>query len=131
MAEEKLSSLKEKFKKVEPSGEEAVLFERATVTKLMFDRDRKIVEVRCDFPVYFDKNILYSAEEDIAQTYGLNLVRILPHYPREVFSIDQMPGILREAGRFGAVTNGFFSEMKSEIIGDTVTIRIPFEDNGV
>ncbi len=131
MSEEKLATLSEKFKKVDPSGEEAVLFECSHVTKLMFDRDRKIVEVRCELPHYFSKDILYTAEEDILNTYGLNLVRILPHYPKESFSADHLPGIFREAGRLGAVTNGFFTEMNSELNKDTLTVRIPFDENGV
>ena len=131
MSEEKTVSLKDKFKKVVPTGETAVLFDVSTVTKLMFDRDRKIVEVRCDLPRYFSKNVLYSAEEEIAETYGLNLVRILPHYPKEVFSPEQMSGIFREAARFGAVTDGFFSEMDAEVDEDTVIVRIPFDDSGV
>ncbi|MBO4355491.1 MAG: hypothetical protein J5850_01390, partial [Clostridia bacterium] len=131
MAEEKSVSLSEKFKKVIPSGEKAVLFERSVISKLMFDRLHKIVEVRCELPRYFSKDVLYSAEEEIAETYGLSLVRILPHYPREVFSAEQLPGIFREAGRFGAVTEGFFSEMEPKIEGDTVIVRIPFDDGGV
>ncbi|MBR3416864.1 MAG: PolC-type DNA polymerase III [Clostridia bacterium] len=131
MAEEKSVSLREKFKKVIPSGEKAVLFERSIISKLMFDSVHKIVEIRCELPRYFSKDVLYSAEEEIAETYGLNLVRILPHYPREVFSAEQLPGLFREAGRFGAVTEGFFSEMDSHIDGNTVIVRIPFDDGGV
>ena len=131
MAEEKLSSLRDKFKKVKTSGEEADLFDLSFITKLRFDRERKIVEVRCELPRYFDKDVLYSAEDDISEIYGLNLVRILPHYPQNAFSVEPMAGILREAGRFGAVTNGFFSELNTELNGDTVTVRIPFEDSGM
>ncbi|MBR7032618.1 MAG: PolC-type DNA polymerase III [Clostridia bacterium] len=131
MAEDNVSTLKEKFKRVVPSEEESLLFDSSHVTKLMFDRDRKIVEVRCDLPRYFSKDVIYSSEDKIKNTYGLNLVRILPHYTPDVFSVDQMPGIFREAGRFGAVTNGFFSEMSSVLTGNTLTVYIPFDDNGV
>ena len=127
---EKQSTLSEKFKKCEPTGESAVLFKQAKINKLMFDRDKKIVEVRCEFPRVFSKNVIYSAEDEIRNAYGLNLVRILPHYPADAFSVEQMPDVFREAGRFGAVTNGFFYNLDAELIGDTVIVRIPFDDSG-
>ena len=131
MADGNKSSMRERFKRYLPVGEESAFFDDAAITKLLFDREKKIVEVRCDLPRIFSKKLIYSIEKNIAAEYGLSLVRILPHYPSELFSEKYMPEVFREAGRFGAVSDGFFYDLNAELSDGSVTVKIPFEDGGL
>ena len=128
---EGIITLLDKFNKYVPDAEERRLLEQGRISRLRADKDRRIVEVRCDFDEVFSKELLYRVEEKLATVYSLSLVRILPHYPSDLFSADYTADVLREAGRMGALTVGFFCDMKTRFDGETLNVEIPFSDGGL
>ena len=105
MAERKLGDV---FKRFIPLGIHKEIFEQAADVKVRLDRENRIAEVRCALPKLYRKKDLYELEGEIARTYELAQMRILPRYPEELFSAEYMSEILTEAARVGVVINGFF-----------------------
>ena len=95
------------------------------------DKERRMLEIGADFPELIPKNRLYHAENEIAKAYELFGVRILPHYPAELFGEPYIPEILEEAQRIGIVARGFFHAYKAYLEGSTLIIEMPFVDNSL
>ena len=81
---------------------------------MRLDRENRIAEVRCTLPKLYRKKDLYELEGEIARTYELAQMRILPRYPEDLFTTDYMSEILTEAARVGVVINGFFNRYELE-----------------
>ncbi len=124
-------SLYDVFKKYTPVGSHKELFDCAEVTKILADREKKIVEIRLSLDRLFRKSDLYSLEKEIEKTYELSTVRLLPHYPSELFDVSYLSEVLREADRIGTVVNGFFYDMVPTLNGSDLDISIPFNDGGI
>ncbi|MBQ2468818.1 MAG: hypothetical protein II503_03945, partial [Clostridia bacterium] len=124
-------SLYDVFKRYVPAGSHKDLFDCAEVTKTLADREKKIVEVRLSLDRLFRKSDLYSLEKEIEKTYELKTVRLLPHYPAELFDVSYLSEVLREADRLGAVVNGFFYDMVPTLRDGVLDISIPFNDGGM
>ncbi len=133
MSENKTRNLYDLFKKVIPDltvvGDE--IFRDATDVKLKINREQRIAEVSCTLPKLYKKSDIYALEELIKNAYELSYVRILTHYPSELFSRDYMSEVFAEAARIGVVFRGFFESYDIEISGETVTISIPFLKGGI
>ena len=97
------------------------------------NRENRILEIRLEFPKLVKKEVLYSVEKGIREAYNLNVVKILPHYPQELFSYDYIPEILKETEQVGIVARGFFADYdyKFDVLNNTIEISIPFNDGGI
>lgn len=122
----------EKFNKYTPgkSSHKEILSGVSRYT-VKADVERRMIEagIWLDRPV--DKDTLYAIEKDIADAYGLSMVRLLPHYPPESYTPDYVHQIIREAHRIGYVTNGFFGNYNFSEDGGVITVEIGFSAGGV
>ncbi len=126
------------FKRFSPDGAKRALLERAVCTKKDFrikrteDGERILrVEVDLRFSRHEDPELLYEISDECAALYELESFRIIPHFPPEIFDISYFHEIVTEATLCGAVTSGFFSRAEFKDDGETVTVLIPFRENGV
>jgi len=133
MAENKNRTLSDVFKKAVPelTGVGREIFDTATDLTLRIDRERRIAETGCRLPRLYKKSQLYALENQIREIYELSQMRLLPHYPAELFTTEYMSEVLIEAARVGVVVSGFFDKYELEQNGDTITIRIPFTQGGI
>ncbi len=121
----------ELLSKYVPSDEYREILLSAVNIHSRADKERRILEIRADFPSLIKKDRLYDIENQIKEAYKLNCVKILPSYPDELFSYDYIPEILTEAEQVGIVAKGFFSEYDYSLNGENLEIRIPFSMDGV
>lgn len=124
-------TLKELLSKYIPSDEHAAILSSATVTKSRIDKDKRILEVYADFPYIVEKETLYEIEAQAAEAYHLNHFKIFPHYDASLFSERYIPQLLMETERVGVVARGFFSSYHYTLDEHTLTVRIPFAEQGV
>ncbi len=130
MTERTLSDI---FKKVAPTltGKHKEIFDKATDVKVKIDREKRIAEVSVSLPCIFKKHDIYTLEGVIKEKYELRSIMILTHYPAELFSIDYMSEIFKEAARVGIVINGFFDKYEIEQDGNKLNVMIPFSHGGI
>lgn len=95
------------------------------------DKEQRMLEISVCFSELVKKEDLYRIENAIAMAYELNLCRILPKYPAELFSQNYLHEVIREAHRIGYVTNGFFRDYTIHPRGDGYEIQIGFTQGGV
>ncbi len=95
------------------------------------DKEKRFLEIKCRFPRLVDKEMLYEAEQKMAEVYRMNSVRILPSYPSECFEEGYISQVLLETERIGLVAKGFFSRYEVACEGNRITITIPFGEGGV
>ena len=98
------------------------------------DKEKGFYEFRVELEKVFPKKVIYSVERKIVEAYsdrGIKYVRILPHYPSELFSPDYLPEVIEEAKRIGIVTNGFFDHYETTFGDSEVEIFLPFGDGGI
>ena len=119
------------FEKYTPSARERAWLDTATAVSLRADRTLRMAEVRADFPALIDKRELYATESGIAAAYQLSSVRILPHYPGELFDKSYMPAVLLETERVGTVSKGFFGYADVRVGDGRIEIGIPFGMGGI
>lgn len=133
MSENSSRTLSEIFKKVAPAlmGASREIFDTARDVHLKISREERIAEVSFALPKLYSKRTIYALENIIKEEYELNIVRLLPHYPAELFSVDYMSDVLAEAGRVGVVANGFFDKFDAEMSGETIFVSIPFSSGGI
>ncbi len=98
---------------------------------LRADKPQRMIEVSAPFPRVIPLRTLYRIEEEIRVAYDLNLVRICPCYPAELFGVDRIPDLLTETNRRGIVANGFFNHCDYRLSGNVLTVEIPFTEGGV
>ncbi len=119
------------FERYHPNENTARILEKAANIKLQADKVNRIIQVSADFPVLIAKEDIYRIEIEIAKAYELNWVKLLPHYPAELFGTDYIPELLKETECVGIVAKGFFSKYRYQLEGNTLTVEIPFNENGV
>ena len=119
------------FSKYSQSADERSILDMAENVRTKIDRDKRIVEINCEFPQIIPKKDLYQIEESIRAAYELNYVRIIPRYPGELFTKSYMREVMYELQRVGAVSRGFFNEYDCRISGDHIEIEISFNNGGV
>ncbi len=119
------------FSKYSQSADERSILDMAENVRTKIDRDKRIVEINCDFPQIIPKKDLYQIEESIRAAYELNFVRLIPRYPGELFTKSYMREVMYELQRVGAVSRGFFNEYECRISGDHIEIEISFNNGGV
>ena len=106
-------------------GAEAVL-RSARDIKVRADKERRFLEIHITLDALAEKELLYGVEREMAAVYRLNCVRILPHYSSALFGVGYIPQILLEAERTGIVARGFFSRYETTLLGNDLTITLPF-----
>ncbi|MDY4436005.1 MAG: PolC-type DNA polymerase III [Candidatus Flemingibacterium sp.] len=119
------------FSKYSQSADERSILDMAENVRTKIDRDKRIVEINCEFPQIIPKKDLYQIEESIRAAYELNYVRLIPRYPGELFTKSYMREVMYELQRVGAVSRGFFNEYNCRISGDHIEIEISFNNGGV
>ena len=127
----------EVFKRYNPIGARRALLEegRELSVRLMQNEahPEKIdrVEVDLRFDRRQDYEMLYAIEDEMCALYEARSFRIFPKYPPELFSTAAMPEILAEAERIGAVTHGFFLMPRFSLVGEDLTVTLPFSTAGI
>ena len=119
------------FSKYTPTDAEHAIFDTASDVVPRVDKERRVVEVTASFPEIIKKHTLYQIEENIRQAYDLAVVRILPRYPRELWSPTYIPEVMLELNRVGAVSRGFFNEYDFSLDGDKLSIKVSFNNGGI
>ncbi len=114
-----------------PNATARAILEMAQNPVVRADKGNRALQLEVDFPRLVKKDELYRMEAEIAETYQLNYVKFLPHYPPELFSADYVPELLKETERVGVVARGFFSTYRHVLEGNTLRIEIPFIREGV
>jgi DNA polymerase-3 subunit alpha (Gram-positive type) len=90
-----------------------------------------MIQTTVEFPRLVSKDDLYRIESDIKSAYDLNFVKIIPKYPAELFDSDYIPELMKETENVGIVAKGFFSKYRYNLEENTLTVEIPFDNNGV
>ena len=119
------------FERYKANEKSASILNKAQNIKLQADTENRIIQVSADFPMLIPKEDLYYIENEIAKTYQLSWVKIMPHYPSELFDASYVPELLRETENVGIVAKGFFSKYRFQLENNTLTVEIPFTENGV
>ena len=107
------------------------ILNKASNIKLQANTENRIIQISVDFPMLVNKDDLYYIENEIAKAYSLSLVKIMPHYPADFFTDRYIPELIKETERVGIVAKGFFSKYRYNLEGDTLTVEIPFSEDGV
>ena len=121
----------EKFKKYSPNAEYLAILETAFCVKVRVDKERKIIEALVSFTDIVEKSVLYDIEREICEAYEINEVRILPKYPKELFSEEYVSQVIIELQRIGAVSRGFFDNCKTLVQDNKITVEIPFSNGAI
>ena len=124
-------TLAEYLYKYTPSPQYVSILASGEVANIRADKELRMLEVGAVFPAIVEKKDLYAIEQEISAAYTLNSVRILPHYPSELFTKSYMKSVLLETERVGTVSKGFFNYAEIEINGSDITIEIPFGMGGI
>ena len=121
------------FNRYTPSDRSAeiLLSADAEGIRLRADKEQRLIEVEAPFPRVIPRRTLYEIEEEIRLAYELNVVRILPRYPSELFGMDRIPDLLMETNRRGVVARGFFDHCSYDLSEGHLHIEIPFTEGGV
>ena len=119
------------FSKYSQSDKSRSILDTIISATSRIDREHRLVEVSAEFPKIVPKVDLYKIEDEIREAYELNVVRILPKYPKELFNEKYIPEVMRELPRVGAVSRGFFNEYDYSINGNRIEIKISFTNGGV
>ncbi len=120
------------FNRYLPSDRQRQMLDRGESIKVRFTKEPPLrFEVDITFKEHEDFTLLRSVEDEVGSLYGAASFRIFPHYPAASFSTDYMDEILAEALRSGAITQGFFDEASYRTEGDTITVELPYTQNGV
>ncbi len=119
------------FEKYKPSDIYIDILEKAENIKIQADKINRMLNASVDFPMLVNKDELYEIESGIAKAYQLNLVKIMPHYPTELFNESYIPELMKETESVGIVARGFFSKYRYKLDDSTLTIEIPFSKDGV
>ncbi len=125
-------TLAEYLYKYTPTAERyAEILAAGEVASVRADRENRMLEIGADFKTVYEKSDLYALEAEIAAAYNLTSVRILPHYPSNLFTKAYMSAVLLETERVGTVSKGFFNYADISVNGDSIIIEIPFGMGGI
>ncbi len=119
------------FEKYKPGERYFEILEKAQNIGIQADKANRMIQASVSFDFLVAKEDLYDIESGIAKAYQLNFVKIMPHYPAELFDESYVPELLRETENVGIVARGFFTKYRYNLDGRTLTIEIPFTEDGV
>ncbi|MBQ9778770.1 MAG: PHP domain-containing protein, partial [Clostridia bacterium] len=124
-------TLLEIFSKYTPSERDREWLLTASDIRLRAEKERRMIEISAAFPSLIKKETIYAVEAEIGKAYELNLVRILPRYPGDLFDEEYIPELLEETQRVGVVARGFFHMYNARLEGDLLTIEMPYADRSL
>ncbi len=119
------------FERYKPNDRFARILEGAQNIKIQADKVNRMLNASVDFSTLVAKDDLYEIEAGIAKAYELNLMKIMPHYPRELFDESYVSELMKETEKVGIVARGFFSKYRYKFDDMTLTVEIPFSKDGV
>ncbi len=119
------------FARYKQTASERELLDLATDIVHRVDIEHRMVEADVSFPRIIPKDSLYEIEEKIREAYDLNVVRLLPHYNKELWDLSYVPEVMRELNRVGAVSRGFFNEYDFSAKENKLTIEVSTTNGGV
>ena len=119
------------FDKYKADEKSEAILNKASNIKIQADKENRILQASVDFPELISKDDLYRIENEICKAYELNWMKLMPHYPADLFDSDYVPELLRETESVGIVARGFFDKYRFKLEDRTLTIEIPFSENGV
>ena len=99
--------------------------------RIQADKENRMMNIFADFSRLVPKEDLYEIENGIMKAYQLNFVKIMPHYPKEIFDENYIPELMKETEKVGIVARGFFSKYRYKLEDNTLTVEIPFPKGGV
>ena len=119
------------FEKYKPNERFEKILDGAQNIKIQADKVNRMLNASVDFSTLVAKDDLYEIEAGIAKAYELNLMKIMPHYPRELFDESYISELMKETEKIGIVARGFFSKYRYKFDDMTLTVEIPFSKDGV
>ncbi|MBP5210102.1 MAG: PolC-type DNA polymerase III [Clostridia bacterium] len=119
------------FKKYEPTPEDLLVLREARDVAVSWQRDPLRVLVDAFFPSPVPHRRLSEIEEACRAFYDAQSFHIRPHFPPETVSTGRMPDVAEAAVGQGAATPGFFRDAVYRDDGETLTVEIPFDGDGV
>ncbi len=119
------------FTRYKPKEDKKKLLLSARDAKFRYTKEPMRVEVELYFDAHCDAEALYEIEDECCTLYNAESFKIIPHFPPSEFDISRFDEIIYEASLFGAVTLGFFSYANYRDDGETMTVEIPFFDEGI
>ena len=114
-----------------PDNTARAILEKAQNPVVRADKENRALMMELDLPMLVAKADLYRIEEAVAEAYELRYVKLLPHYPPELFDASYVPELLMETERVGVVARGFFRKYRHKLKGQHLTIEIPFIQEGI
>ena len=119
------------FEKYKPNDSFAKILEGAQNIRIQADKVNRMLNASVDFSTLVAKDDLYEIEAGIARAYELNLMKIMPHYPKDLFDESYISELMKETEKVGIVARGFFSKYRYKFDDMTLTVEIPFSKDGV
>jgi DNA polymerase-3 subunit alpha (Gram-positive type) len=121
------------FSRYTPDERTAPVADAARDIRVRADKENKIIEIDASFDRLFPRETLYAVEDGLCKAYSLNLVRLLPKYPAELFSHDYLSEIITELYRVGSVSRGFFERYDAvwDDAAGKLTLEVCYGDGGV
>ncbi len=119
------------FEKYKPPEEYRQILQGAENIRLQADKESRMLNAHADFRFLVKKDDIYEIENGIKKAYQLNMVKIMPHYPSDLFSESYIPELIKETEATGIVAKGFFREYRYNLDDQTLTVEIPFTQDGV
>ncbi|MBP3375291.1 MAG: PolC-type DNA polymerase III [Clostridia bacterium] len=119
------------FDRYEASDVQKAILADAQNIKIQADKENRMLNASVDFSELVSKEDLYEIEAGIAKAYKLNMVKIMPHYPASLFGEHYISELMKETEKVGIVARGFFSKYRFKLEENTLTVEIPFTQNGV
>ena len=119
------------FSRYKPEGDKLALLTRAHSARFRYTKTPLRFEVDVSFDTHEDAELIYEIEDECRALYGAESFKILPHFPPELFSLDRFDEILCEAAVCGAVTHGFFTNATYSDNGESITVALQFNADGV
>ncbi len=114
------------FKHYTPAEEDREMLSSAENVKVRVAKNPLRIEILADFPTVIHNAQLYPIEDELCALYEAASVRIMPTFPKELFSVTYMVEVIDEAVRVGVIARGFFDQASYEDNGETISITIPF-----
>lgn len=129
MAEKTLSNVFVRY--IGANADEDRILNSAVQEKMFADKNNKRLELFARLPFIVNKDVLYTLEANVRRAYELNYLRIRPVYPKELFSVDYLDEIFKEATARGAIARGFFFEKEARLSGETLTVDVGLTENAM
>ena len=96
----------------------------ALVANVEICREKRSVRMELHPSVLLRKEELYQISRRLAKGMGLQELKLLPRYPKEMFSCDYVGDICFELRQRGFPANGIFTGCAKEFDGTTLTLSL-------